>query len=267
MTFRMIAILAAISVAVFALADALYFGALDTPCRLIYSGIARISLLALVAAASGLAANRFGWWREYVGRAWTLFFAAYSLLTIGEAFRRFTESGAIGEVCVIAANVALVGAYWLTARSFKAAGLDFGGSRAQTIVATSLALVIALAICHDALLSNVNALFAGDVSVSRFISPLADVITFALVAPLLLTAFALRGGQQFWMFALLTTGTVGWMINQGIDAILELAGGASDAVVRSGRMTGFAMACIFIASAALTQWLAAQRTTRGVAHV
>lgn len=263
----MIAVAAAVCVAVFAFADSVLFASLDQTTRVVYSASARIALLALVALTAGLAASRFGWWSEYVGRAWTLFFVGYAVLTTGEVLRRFSPYPTAAEMCVVVANVALIGAYVVTARSFKAAGLDFGASRAKKFVVTAIALGLALAICQEALVTNFNALIAGSVSASRFISPLADVITFALVAPLLLTAFALRGGQQFWMFALLTIGTVGWMINQGIDFIFTVAGGVSDAAVRSGRMTGFAMACIFIAAAAFTQWYAAQRATRGVANV
>ena len=267
MTFRWIAILAAACVALFAFADSLAFGALDDASRLLYNASARTVLLALVAVAAGLAASRFGWWGEYVGRAWTLFFVAYAVLTLGELTRRFTQNAAAAEICIVVANIALVGAYFLTARSFKAAGLDFGGSRTKTIVATAISLVIAIALCHDSIIGGFNSLRAGHFTPSDLVSPLADVITFALVAPLLLTAFALRGGQQFWMFALLTTGTVGWMINQGIGTLFEAAGGVSATALRTGRMTGFAMACIFIAAAAFTQWLAAHRTTRGVASV
>ena len=266
MTFRWIAVLAAACVISFAFADSLLFGSLDEASRVFYNASARTALLALVAAAAGLAASRFGWWREYVGRAWTLFFVAYGVLTIGEFTRRFTANITAAEICIVIANIALVGAYFLTARSFKAAGLDFGMSRAKTFLATAVAIVIAFALCHASIISSFNALRGGSFTPSDLVSPLADVATFVLVAPLLLSAFALRGGQQFWMFALLTIGTVGWMVNQGIGTILELGGNATAAAVRSGRMTGFALACIFIAAAAFTQWLAAHRTTRGVAN-
>lgn len=263
----MIAVLAAIGVAFFAVVDSFLFGSLDTAARVFYNSTARVLLLAIVATAAGFAANRFGWWREYVGRAWTLFFVAYTVLTAGEVFRRFVPNAIASEVCIVVANVALVAAYFLTARSFKAAGLDFSGSRTKTVVVTLVATAIALAICYDAISGGFVALREGSLTPSDLISPLADVATFALVAPLLLSAFALRGGQQFWMFALLTTGTIGWMLNQGIGTILQFVGMGTDAAIRSGRMTGFAMACVFIAAAAFTQWLAAQRTMRGVLHV
>jgi hypothetical protein len=264
MSFRSIAIGAAIAVILFAILDSIVFASMGTYGRPIYNGLARSAMLATVAAAAGLAARKFGWWSEYVGRAWTLFFAAYTVLTIGEILKRFVAGATLpGEICVVVANVALVGAYIMTARSFHAAGLDFGASRSRTVIATLAAVAIALALCYESISSAWLNLQSGSLTPGTLISPLADVVTFALVAPLLLTAFALRGGQQFWMFALLTTGTIGWMVNQGSGTIVRFAGGSSEAI-RAGRMTGFAMACFFIAAAALTQWLAADRAMRGV---
>jgi len=260
MSFRHVAIGAAAAVILFAILDSILFAAMGTDARPIYNGLARVSMLAIVAAAAGLAASRFGWWSEYVGRAWTLFFAAYAVLTIGEVLKRFVTGASLAsEICVVAANIALVGAYIMTARSFHAAGLDFGASRARTVLASLVSFAIALALCYDSISSAWASLVSGNLAPGPLISPIADVVTFALVAPLLLTAFALRGGQQFWMFALLTTGTIGWMVNQGSGTIVRIAGGSSEAI-RAGRMTGFAMACFFIA---LTQWLAADRAVRG----
>ena len=263
MSFRNLAITAAAAVIVFSILDSVAFTAMGTGARPLYNGLARTAMLAIVAAAAGLAASRFGWWSEYVGRAWSLFFAAYTVLTIGEILKRFVTGAALAsEICVVVANVALVAAYVMTARSFHAAGLDFGASRTKTVLATLAAVAIALALCYESIWGAWQNLRSGSLAPGPLISPLADVVTFALVAPLLLTAFALRGGQQFWMFALLTTGTIGWMVNQGSGTIVRFAGGSSEAI-RAGRMTGFAMACFFIAAAALTQWLAAGRAVRG----
>lgn len=260
MSFRSIAITAAVSVALFAVLDALLVRGLSTDSRFWYSAVTRTTLVAMVAVAAGLAAHRFGWWSEYVGRAWTLFFIEYAVLTVSEILRRgFPDAVLANQICVVVANVAGIGAYVLMARSLAAAGLDFGTSRAGKVLVTAIAVVLAVALCYAPIVSGLQSLQSGEPRPGDLVSPLADVITFALVAPLLLTSFALRGGQLFWIFALLTTGTIGWMVNQGAGTLVGLAGGG-DAAIRSGRMTGFAMACVFIAAAALTQWLAARRT-------
>lgn len=263
MPFRPIAIAAAAGVVCVALLYLFVFPSLTEASRFWFTAVARTAMLAMVAVAAGLAAHRFGWWSEYVGRAWTLFFVEYGVLTIGEIIKRARPDAQFAsEICVVVANLAGIGAYLLMARSLRAAGLEYYGSPAKKIAVTAIALGVAIALCYAPI---VEALQSVRSNPGALVSPLADVITFVLVAPLLLTTFALRGGQLFWMFAFLTTGTMGWMVNQGSGTILRLLGGGDD-VVRTGRMTGFAMACFLIAAAAFTQWLAAQRALRGAAH-
>jgi len=266
MSFRSIAIAAAIGVLIVAALHLLVVPRLGEDSFFWFNAATRTGLLAMVAVAAALAAQRFGWWSEYVGRAWTLFFVEYSVLTISEVLRRTMPDAALAsEICVVLANLAGIGAYILMARSLSAAGLSYYGSPAKKYAVIALALILAVALCYSSIVAGFESLTSTEPSPGRLVSPLADVITFVLVAPLLLTAFALRGGQMFWMFALLTTGTIGWMINQGAGTIVQYLGGG-DAATRTLRMTGFAMACFLIAAAALTQWLAAQRALRGTAH-
>lgn len=266
MPFRSIALASFLGIVTVAVMHVAVFPNLGADARFWYTAVLRTLLLAMVALAAGLAAHRFGWWSEYVGRAWTLFFVEYAVLAAGEIARRAApETPILNEICVVVANLAGIGAYVLMARSLSAAGLAYYGSRAKKVAFTVLALALAVALCYSPILESLQSLRSGEPTVGALVSPLADVITFVLVAPLLLTTFALRGGQLFWMFAFLTTGTAGWMVNQGAGTIIGLAGGG-DVAVRTGRMTGFAMACFLIAAAAFTQWLAAQRAVRGAQH-
>lgn len=252
MSFRSVAVAAVVGVVVVALLYAAVYPGLSTGGQFWLNAVARVGMLALVAICAGLAAHAFGWWSEYVGRAWTLFFIEYALLTVSELLRRAapdTASLASGALVIIA-NIAGIGAYVLMARSLDAAGLGNYTSRGRKILAAAIALIVAAALCWGPIVSAS--------SLNGLVSPLADVITFVLVAPLLLTVIALRGGQLFWIFALLTAGTIGWMVNQGASTILR-AMGAGENAMRTGRMTGFAMACFLIAAAAFTQWLAARR--------
>ena len=258
MSFRSVAVLAVIGVLVVALLHALVFPGLSEDGRFWYNAIARTAMLALVAIAAALAAHEFGWWSEYVGRAWTLFFIEYALLTLSEVLRRAAPDATLARnLAVVVANLAGIGAYVLMARWLNAAGLGTYGSRAKKVLTIAVALAIAVALCYGSIASSLQDVRTDVSNVGGLVSPLADVITFVLVAPLLLTVIALRGGQLFWIFALLTAGTIGWMVNQGASSILSLIGGSENAI-RTGRMTGFAMACFLIAAAAFTQWLAAR---------
>lgn len=258
MSSRSVALLAATGVLVVTLLHLFVFPSLSTDGRFWYNAIIRGTMLAMVAIASAIAAHTFGWWSEYVGRAWTLFFVEYALLTASEIFRRTMPDSPASGIAVVVANLAGIGAYVLMARSLTAAGLGGYASRGKKIATVAVALVLAALLCWAPIVSSVKDVQADIANVGDLVSPLADAITFVLVAPLLLTVMALRGGQLFWIFALLTAGTIGWMVNQGAGAILSRVG-ASEDLIRTGRMTGFAMACFLIAAAAVTQWMATRR--------
>lgn len=263
MPFRSIAIAAGAGILLVVLLHLLVLPSLDTDGRFWLNAGSRIAMLAMVTVAAGMAANQFDWWSEHFGRAWTLFFVEYGLLTFSEIIDRgFPDLSVAAEICIVVANLAGIGAYLLMARSLSAAGLEYYGSPAKKAIVTMLALAVAIALCYSAIVYALSSIRTNPAAV---VSPAADVITFVLVAPLLLTTFALRGGQLFWIFAFLTTGTMGWMVNQGAKAIVTFAGGGDEAT-RIGRILGFAMACFLIAAAAFTQWLAARRAVRGPGH-
>jgi len=257
MSFRSVALSAVALVLAIGVADAVIVRSGETG-TFWFTSIARTSLLALVAITAAATASRFRWWGDYAGRAWTLFCIAYTLLAGSEIMRRFMPTReSTREMLVLVANLAIIGAYWLFARSLHAAGLDYYGSAAKKIAVIVIAIALAVALCSNSVMGEIASIRAGDARPGSLISVLADMITFVLVAPLLLTAFALRGGQLFWMFALLTAGTFGWMVNQGSAGVLRLFGW--EGAVHTGRMVGFAIACAFIAAAALTQLMATQR--------
>ena len=259
MNSRSIAIVAACSVVGFTLLDYAIAARLDADTLFWYHGAVRAALLTMVAICTGAAARRFKWWNEYLGRAWSLFCAAYVVLAVSEIVRRASPDSPAQAVLVVVANLALVGAYWLMARALNEAGLEYYGSTTRKVVFFAIAVALAVALCSGALISEVESMRAGDPHFGSMVSVLADAITFLLVAPLLLTTLALWGGQLFWIFAMLTVGTFGWMVNQGASTLLRLGDWVS--LVRSGRMFGFALACFFIAGAALAQRAASRSRT------
>src|ERR1700742_1048766 len=89
MTFRWIAIWASVGVMVLTALDVIVVGRLDAHASFWYYAVVRTALFALVAVCAAATANKFRWWSEYGGRAWTLFLVAYSLLACSEIARRF----------------------------------------------------------------------------------------------------------------------------------------------------------------------------------
>ena len=87
------------------------------------------------------------------------------------------------------------------------------------------------------------------------ISAIADIISFALIAPFLLTAIAFRGGSLGWTWALLTASLFGWLL---FDSTLSFGAAVmanGDAVKRVSE-TARLLACGFGMAAGLAQRMA-----------
>src|SRR5205085_1296186 len=202
--------------------------------------VLRIVLYGVAALAAGMAAARFAWWHEHIGRVWALFSLEFLLLLVNYILRR-TEPGAATalNLTLIAANLAQMAAYWLVARLLTAAGLGYLISGAKRIALTAAALALAVLLCHASLLTQWQALRAGHLQPGALISVLTDVITFTLIAPLALSTLALRGGQLSWIFGFLTLSVFGWMLNSAAGAIVT-----SPDAVRALRTAGVAVAAL-----------------------
>lgn len=253
MTFRGTAASVVAVVILFTIADTVLYRLLGEPGRLLYRGGVRVVWLAIVMVAAAAVAARFRWWGDYLGRAWTLLFVEYLCLTASETIRRFVPSiSPVGKGAVVIGNLAGIAAFFLLARSLHAAGLHFFGARSTKLGFFGIGVVLAAVLVLEPSIREIQRLFAGTGELDRAVSVLADLITFILVAPLLLTALSFRGGRLFGVYALLTAGTIGWMINQGAGTVLTFLG--LTGATRAGQMFGFAMACACIAGAAFVQW-------------
>jgi len=262
--FSRFALAAASAVVLILLIDVLVVGGLTADSRAWYAFLVRAALYALAAVASAIAAAKFGWWREHIGRAWTLFALEFVCLLVNYILRRAAPDARLAlEATLVAANVAQIGAYWLMARIISAAGIGYVISRARRAMLTAAALALAVALCHVSLAQQWGLLLAGDIRLGSAISVLADVITFTLAAPLALSALALRGGQISWIFGFLTISVFGWMINTGAPSVADLLGGGPDAL-RSTRLAGIAIATLFNTAAAAAQVAASARAMKGV---
>jgi hypothetical protein len=223
----------------------------------------RIALYILAAMTAGVAASRFGWWREHIGRAWTLFSLEFLCLLVNYVLRQTApDAGVALNATLVAANLAQIAAYWLMARVLTTAGIAHLISRGTRVALTIAALAVAILLCHVALLAQWEAIRSGHLQPGSLISVLADVITFTLVAPLAMSALTLRGGQLSWIFLFLTISVFGWMINTGAPSIATVLGGGPDAL-RAVRLAGVVIASLFNAAAAAAQSLATIRAMRG----
>jgi hypothetical protein len=156
-------------------------------------------------------------------------------------------------VLVALANLSQVVGTWMLARTWKVAQLTLPGSATAQWLTVGLVGLLAAGFAGPGVLRSGGRLLQGDLSVAAGVfSSLGDMISLWLIAPLLLTALALRGGLFGWPFALLTASYVAWL---GYDALGVLGPdlGLSPRAARTGSELFRALGCLFGLSAGLAQ--------------
>lgn len=113
----------------------------------------------------------------------------------------------------VVSNVALLGGVWLLARSSKVASISLPGGRRGVILVTVLAAVLALTVAGPGAVRHARELGTGDwSSIILLVSAVVDILSLCLLAPLLLTAVALRGGVLAWPWSLVTASMASWLL-------------------------------------------------------
>lgn len=158
---------------------------------------------------------------------------------------------------VVLANASSVMGTALLARAWSVSGLSTAGRRAWLVVA---GVAVSLAATGWPLALDLRSIFHGDVGAIPYLgSDLGDMICFALVAPVLDTALALRGGALLWPWAFITASGFCWILYDaawGMSAALHLDDLPHARVVLDA-LRG--LACAFVGSAGLAQ----RRAVRG----
>jgi hypothetical protein len=130
---------------------------------------------------------------------------------------------AVNQAIVIAANVAGVYGLWLMAWVWRAAELDPEVAPVRRGVVIALTLLAALAITGVPLARSVLASIGGrPVPLNIFVSGFADIAQACLLAPILLTVLAMRGGILIWPWALLAACLGLWLLYDCGDAMAQL---------------------------------------------
>jgi hypothetical protein len=208
------------------------------------------------------AAHRFGR-GDYLRRAWILIGLCFLLILIGDltlttgVFSDRSWTQLANGILTVVANASTIVGTWMLAHAFRAAGIELPGSRASRVAVHLLALALALGAAGPPAAIELRALLQGQIShLTSLASCIGDIIAFSLIAPMLLTALALRGGLLSWPFALLTAGLVSWLCFDATFTLAPLAG-RSDAEVKLMLEFFRALACTFSGAAGFAQRLAA----------
>jgi hypothetical protein len=132
-------------------------------------------------------------------------------------------------LAVLSNLLVLAGIGWL-ARAWKMAAITLPGGRAGFVLLTLLAAALAVAVAGPGALAQARAVAQGDWSALALLaSAVVDIVSLCLIAPLLLTAVALRGGLFAWPWGLLTASRLAWLL---YDAAATLAPGATSAAAQ-----------------------------------
>jgi hypothetical protein len=244
----------AIAPAVLVLAVFTALGIAGGPHGALRVEIEAVKLLALagcLAAATSFADS------DYLRRAWQLAAASLAFLLVRDAcmLGGLTTQGQQGDLLiglfVLCSNVAGVASAWLMAHTFQVAGLATAESVPRWRSLTVLAFVVALVICSPSLVISVQGLARGELRYLVWLfSGLGDVLSLALIAPIMLTAIAMRGGALIWPWALLTAGMAGWVLYDVAGLLEPLLGPLPSRLVEEALR---ALACLYTAAAGLAQ--------------
>ncbi len=220
-------------------------------------------LLAMVGGFSAALAFERG---DYLRRAWFFAGLCYLFLLLSDvagvplfaAHLSAQQLALIAGSCAVLGNATSVLGTWMLAQAWSVAGLDEDddAARARGRLLFAAAVIVALAITGWPLVHDVGALAAGDLAATvNVASDLGDTICLALVAPVLRTALALRGGMLRWPWGLLTLSGVAWLAYDAASGVVELLH------VEQARWLILtealrALACAFMFSAGMAQRLA-----------
>lgn len=202
---------------------------------------------------------------DYLSRAWSMTGLCYLLLIMSDAVgaapianrMSLHQIGAAQGALVVAANVASVVGTWMLARAWSIAGLDEDDdARARRRVVFAATIAASLAITAWPLVHDVRDLASGQLPmIVSIASDLGDAICLALVAPLLLTALALRGGVLLWPWAMLTASGLAWLVYDAASGVVDALSITSTGLV-VGTECMRALACALTLSAGLAQRVA-----------
>ena len=181
-----------------------------------------VRILAVVGCFAAVSVFQRG---DHLRRAWlflawgTIAILLRDVLRLLPAFDPASSAPA-AEVFVrglfIFSNLGLLAGIWLLARAWKMAAISLPGGRLGVFIVALLTAVLALLVAGPAALTSAKELWQGDLNaLIEVVSPVVDIVTLCLIAPLLLTAISLRGGSFSWPWGLITASQLSWLLYDG----------------------------------------------------
>ena len=224
-----------------------------------------IELSKMLAFIGGLAAALAHERGEHLRTAWTFVACATGFYLIRDLTRAPLGFEAMGEttllglqgLLVVLGNTSMVIGVYLLARTWRVAELTLPVPPKGRRLALLITTIIALALAGPGVVTFGARVLDGDLrAISRVASASGDLVALILIAPLILTALALRGGMFAWPWALLTTSRMAWLFYDLFWALGPTLGLSPDEA-RTAYELCRGLGCTFTCAAGLAQrWIA-----------
>ena len=206
-----------------------------------------VKLLALFGCMAAAAAFERG---DYLRRAWGLVGACMLLLLVRDLTIIPAVGAALGPraegirtVIVTVANLLSIAGSWFFACTWRVAQIDLPGSARGKRTAFTLTALLVTSLALYAAFFDVQALGRGQerawVSLA---SDAGDILSLWFIAPVMLTALAMRGGLLMWPWAFQTASLLAWLAYDGTVA-LDYVAGAGPLAIKTTSEFFRALAC------------------------
>jgi hypothetical protein len=197
---------------------------------------------------------------DYLRRAWLLEMSCFGLIFVGDLtlttgiFSNRPWTALANGVLTLMANAGAMGGTFLLARAGRVAGIEMPGSDATRRGVQALALAVALLAAGPAAVVSARQVIAGDqTGLMYFASCLGDIFCFSLIAPLLLTTVAMRGGLLAWPWGFMTASGLAWLVFDAVQTLSPIVLGISAERARPVLEVARCLACTCAFSAGLAQ--------------
>lgn len=178
----------------------------------------------LLAALGSLAAARSFQTSDYLRIAWHTQAAGSLLLAVSSVLRGLEPADTMllaRTPLVFMANVMTVIGAVIFARAHRVAGLELPWTRQARVTFFAAITAVALLAAGPSIGVLVKPALRGDMtSWMQIFSAIGDFVFLVLIAPIFMTAVALRGGLLTWPWVFLTASTAAWLLYDAQDSVL-----------------------------------------------
>ncbi len=164
---------------------------------------------------------------EYLRRAWLIFsltpfiFLVFdALLLVPSDWLPEEQSAIVQGILSLLANLLSTIAIAMLAFAWKVADIELPGPKWSQMAIRVVAFILALLLVGPGVINSLERVLAGQIllldgqanSLDALASAFGDFFALILLAPLVLTALALRGGKLCWTWLFLILSTIIWLV-------------------------------------------------------